>query len=121
MYEANVARGMALLTDEQIQSVNLDTLSMGDLFHCVLGQIYGSFQRGVAALYSLPGEKLCIDPPGAYDAGFAVPYPENYREIDVGPHLYDELTAEWRKQIEHYRTSRHVPSAEARSSSPGSH
>jgi hypothetical protein len=38
-----VARGLALLTDEQVSKIDLVRLDMGSPVRCVLGQLFGGF------------------------------------------------------------------------------
>jgi hypothetical protein len=38
-----VARGLALLTDEQVSQIDLVRLDMGDATRCVLAQLFGNF------------------------------------------------------------------------------
>lgn len=38
MFRGEIARGSALLTDEQMNDINVTTLRLDDCFDCVLGQ-----------------------------------------------------------------------------------
>ncbi len=43
MFEKEVSKGLALLTDEQVRQINLETLNLSSCEKCVLGQLFGDY------------------------------------------------------------------------------
>jgi hypothetical protein len=50
MFEVEIARGLALLTNEQLNQIDLDRLSMTSCSRCVLGQLFGDFDNAEARM-----------------------------------------------------------------------
>jgi hypothetical protein len=56
-----VNRGFRALTREQRERVDLGKLDMRDGSSCVLGQIYGHYERGATLLFGLPFDSPELD------------------------------------------------------------
>lgn len=87
---ACVARGAALLDEKKPdwwrpENVNLDILNQADARRCVLGQNYGYYDQGLAALFG--GER-----------GFTISAQYGFSSRGT-----DETTPAWRAQIERRR------------------
>jgi len=113
---ALVTRGVDLLDAREPDwwlSINVGTLDVQNSRLCVLGQLYGDYDRGLAHLH------LTLREAGAY--GFAAStFDELFDRNDAylggraSPRShaslrYRELTGAWRATLEHRRTERGAP------------
>jgi hypothetical protein len=99
MYKTKIQRGLALLTPEQIRSVNLQTLNQGHWSYCVLGQLYGDYQAGENALCSIT--ELTARWRWGYEHGFLLDLQvRGWTEVS---RRYRTLTLEWKTALIHAR------------------
>lgn len=95
MYETEIHSGMTLLSHDDKMTIDLDTLSMADDGYCVLGQLYGSFARGL--------EQMEIDLyTEAAPHGFWIYTIPGSDDPSVCSR-YLTLTREWKQALTHYR------------------
>lgn len=84
-----VARGIALLDErgptDWRKRINLDTLDVGSLENCILGQLYGSFLRKPSSVFW-----------DTVNCGFDVPMQPRDEEYVAA---YVELTRAWRDAL----------------------
>lgn len=71
--------------------INLDRLHLGDIYHCVLGQLYGRFHEGFRV--------LGLTMPSATEAGFEI----EWERDKSAQHKYSALTTAWKKFIKERR------------------
>ena len=87
------ARAGAVLLDAEYpgwaEEIDLDTLDMGDCIECVLGQLYGDYMDGMAALDPAAAESD-EEPAWAVDLGF------NFGDMATE---YSDLDRAWRAEI----------------------
>jgi hypothetical protein len=106
MYETEIRRGMALLTDKEIHSVNLRTLNMLKWDRCVLGQLFGHYYYGLHALIDTQRIPAGEDLRGY---GFLVPFPIG-GSLSMGADelhaRYQILTHEWKLALKAERAKR---------------
>lgn len=107
-YAEEVQAGAALLDEKAprwFDHVELDDLNLGDIFGCVLGQVYGDYFSGVEAIIPTEvneyGEVATVDT-GQF--GFMAPITEE-PDIDWVEHLDHH----WRRVITERRTPNEQP------------
>lgn len=85
-----VAAGIQLLGDTRCRKLNIATLNVGSLDNCPIGQLfgYGAFSSSLHRL------GVDVEEDGRPEAAYGF---ECYG--DVSSELYDELTAEWIRQL----------------------
>jgi hypothetical protein len=97
-YTERIARGAAFLDEKQPgwrERIDLEALNLASLENCVLGQVFGHFDGGFAAL----ADAGLVADVATLDYGFDV----NGDEDDDG--WYSVLTQEWREYIESTRAA----------------
>jgi hypothetical protein len=98
-----VSRGMTLLTDEQIDKIDLELLDIASPTRCILGQLFGSFVSDESYWFQeangLTGFKR-VDGGTVVDHGFDT-------WVFSGEHYNpQDLTDEWVRQITAHREAR---------------
>jgi hypothetical protein len=92
MFETEIARGMALLNARKPgwkKLVDTRYLDLGDSHNCVLGQVFGHYEEGIARI--LPGKNAYI----REEHGFTIVWQPG-RNV---PKLANTLTAEWKAAL----------------------
>lgn len=104
MYEEEIARGMALLDDQEpgwYKKISLKELALGSTSYCVLGQVYGDFDDGIRQLFDGDEHDGVYSETGPYkfvrSHGFDLPLAEGNVLSRVDE--YDQFTDEWRIAI----------------------
>lgn len=94
-----VINGAALLdhhVPDWLANINTDTLAVESLDNCVLGQVFGSFFKGMTFFDMEGGACSGAREEFAIDHGFECP------EVnDEGHRNYEEVTTAWRNLIAH--------------------
>lgn len=103
MYKERIWKGVALLTLEQLNEIDLERLNMKSGSDCVLGQIYGEYIRGRACLGLNYEESIMC--------GFNI---DAKVEIDVSEAL-QSLTEEWKQVLTEHRAGQQQRIANQRS------
>lgn len=96
-YAQRVANGATLLDSKEpgwAGTVNLDTLDIVDVFVCVLGQVFGSYIRGLDVLADVPD----FNNMSAADHGFSLYDWEAFEDYDDRSEA-DALFEAWQDEI----------------------
>jgi hypothetical protein len=88
MYLRAIKRGLRLISDVDLDKIDLDTLDMRSHCGCVLGQVYGSYHDGLRML-DFDHDRLA-----QIDHGFDID-----RYTSLSPAKYQQLTQEWKNAI----------------------
>jgi hypothetical protein len=89
---ARIKRGLNLLTDDDLNRVDLDRLNMDSRNYCVLGQAFGSYENGL--------DRLDLNYPGEVQHGFLATNSDGYGART--------LTAKWKTAIRKRREKGNV-------------